>query len=207
MSKRAAEIVYSEFGLRAFLTRDIGADTMTRLGRTLKVSARDPIRKVKIGQRLSAMENRPYTLNSGVRVKMTVSRPNNDRRPRRFRLVDLAAPFSQTAGAPEPSPQVSSPPVLSPPAVVEAPPYDVLLMRAGVGYMAICPAFPGCYARGRSETETLTKLRETIARRRQEEARAAKLRMEATLNEYIIAGYTVRRTTVRAPEQPPPAAR
>ena len=192
MSKRAAEIIYSEFGLRAFRTRDISPDGIARLGRTLKVSAGDPIRNVKIGQRLSAMENKAYTLKSGVRVKMSVARPNNDRRPCRFRLVDLAAPLRAalfgSSGAPVPAPAGAL--------------YDVLLVRAGVGYMASCPAFPGCHTWGRSETEALAKLRDAIARRRQDEARAAELRMQAMRDEYRTAGYAVRRTTVRAPEQP-----
>ena len=192
MSKRAAEIIYSEFGLRAFHTRDISPDGLTRLGRTLKVSASDPIRNVKIGQRLSAMENKAYTLKSGVRVKMSVARPNNDRRPRRFRLVDLAAPLRaalfSSSSAPAPPPDGTL--------------YDVLLVRAGAGYIAACPAFPGCHTQGRSETEALAKLRDAIARRRQDEARAAELRMQTTRDEYRAAGYAVRRTTVRAPVQP-----
>ena len=192
MSKRAAEIIYSEFGLRAFRTRDISPDSIARLGRTLKVSASDPIRNVKIGQRLSAMENKAYTLKSGVRVKMSVARPNNDRRPLRFRLVDLAAPSRAALSSP------SGAPALAPPAAL----YDVLLVRAGAGYIATCPALPGCHTRGRSEPEALAKLRDAIARRQQDEARAAELRMPATRDEYRAAGYAVRQTTVRAPMPP-----
>ena len=191
MSKRAAEIIYSEFGLRAFRTRDISPDSIARLGRTLKVLAGDPIRNVKIGQRISAMENKAYTLKSGVRVKMSVARPNNDRRPCRFRLVDVAAPSRAalfgSSGAPVPVP--------APAGAL----YDVLLVRAGVGYMASCPAFPGCHTWGRSETEALAKLRDAIARRRQDEVRAAELRMPAMREEYRAAGYIVRQTTVTAP--------
>ena len=194
MSKRAAEIIYSEFGLRAFRTRDISPDGIARLGRTLKVSASDPIRNVKIGQRLSAMENKAYTLKSGVRVKMSVARPNNDRRPRRFRLVDLAAPLRAALFSP------SGAPASAPTGAL----YDVLLVRAGAGagYIATCPALPGCHTRGRSDTEALAKLRDAIARRRQDEARAAELRMQTTRDEYRAAGYAIRQTTVRAPMQP-----
>lgn len=40
--------------------------------------------------------------------------------------------------------------------------FSVLVEREGSGFIASCPALPGCYATGRSRGEVLRSLREAI---------------------------------------------
>ncbi len=170
---KVAGILYAEFRHDQFLTRDIPARAMQRLGKAMGVVGAGQSLKIKVGQALSNMEGREYALPCGKKVAMGVKRPENKNKPCRFWLL----PATGEAGAGPTAQRLA---------------FDVVLTDSGEGYSVSCPALLGCHTQGLTEVEALENVREAIAGWLIAEARAVKIRTQKMVDEYNAAGYSSR---------------
>ena len=88
-SNDVANFLYDEFGQKEFLTRHISGEAMTRLARMMGIVDVGQSRLVKVGQYISKLEGVELTPASSQKVKLAVTRPEDKRRPRRFRFAPV----------------------------------------------------------------------------------------------------------------------
>ena len=170
--------LYDEFEQREFLTRQISDDAMVPLARMMGIVDGGQSRKIKVGQYISNLEGTELTPGSGHKVKLVVTRPENNSLPRRFQFV----PVSLTDGAPV-NRKVSAG------QTAQGLTFDVVLTYSGYGYSVSCPALLGCHTQGMTEAEALENVREAITGWLKAEARAVKRRTQGMVDEYNAAGY------------------
>lgn len=87
--EKVAETLFAQFGFTEFQTYQIPSDVMQQLTELMEISDSDTeqSRKIKVGTHISKLEGFQYALESGQKAKMTVIKPENRRRRRRFRWV------------------------------------------------------------------------------------------------------------------------
>ena len=185
--EEAVEVLFAQFGYREFLTRDIRPDVMDQLAGLMEIHETDHIgRNSKVGRGIGSLEGKEYTLQSGQKVKMAVTRSENSYIPRHFRFVDsnsidhnssdkIAATGPQETGLA----------------------YDVVLVETGYGWAAFCPALLGCVSQGEDEADAFATIQEAIAAWLAGESKAVKRRIRELVYEYRAAGYPVRTTTIK----------
>ena len=180
--KKVAECLYAEFGRHGFLTREIPAVTMNRLVRLTGVGSAGKIgRNSQIGRAVGSLDQAEFTLDSGQRVKLIVERPENQRLPRRFRLVELPTVNDKVSRVNRDEGSVDSGSTRTT--------YAVVLVQSEHGYSASCPALPGCHSQGAERTEALENIREAIAGWLEREARVSEDRSRTMVDDYTAAGY------------------
>lgn len=183
--KRVGEILFDQFGYKEFLTRDIPPDVMDQLTERMEIHDAGPGRKIKVGQHISELEGFQYTPESGLKVEMTVTRPENRRLPRRFRFVDATPP------PPKHRHKVTA--VEDPETTYS---YDVVLVESEEGWAVFCPALRGCVSQGDSEAEALENIQEAMIGWLKGEARDVEVEILNLLDEYNEAGCPAKRATV-----------
>lgn len=83
-----AEILFAEFELKEFLTRDISPETMERVIETMGITETNRhSRNTRVGRGIGSMDGAEYALESGINVTMVVTRPENGSLPRRFKFA------------------------------------------------------------------------------------------------------------------------
>ena len=181
--EKVAQALFDYFGLNEFSTRDIPDDVMDKLTGLMGIHDPVPNRNIKVGQYISEIRGLVFTIGSGRRVKVTVTGPENRRRPRRFRLVD------STPAPPKYKVVVSQDPdiILS---------YDVVLVESEEGWAVFCPALRGCVSQGDSEAEALENIREAMTGWLKGEARDVELSVLNLIDEYNEAGHPAKRAKV-----------
>lgn len=173
-----ANYLYTEFEQREFLTRHISDDAMLRLAKMMGIIDDGQSRKIKVDQYINNLEGTELTASLGHKIKLVVTRPENNSLPRRFQFV----PVRLTDGMPA-NRKVSAG------QTVQGLTFDVVLTYSGYGYSVSCPALLGCHTQGMTETEALENVREAIIGWLQAEARAVKRRTQDMMDEYNAAGY------------------
>ena len=181
--KKVAEALFDYFGFNEFLTRDIPADVMDKLTGLMEIHDNGPSRNIRVGQYISEIRGLDFPLGSGQRVKVTVTGPENPRRPRRFRLVNStpAPPKYKVSVTQEPETTLT---------------YDVVLVGSEEGWAVFCPALRGCVSQGDTEEEALENIQEAITGWLKSEARDTELKILNLVDEYNEAGYPAKRDTV-----------
>ena len=173
-----ANYLYAEFEQREFLTRQISDDAMIRLASMMGIIDGGQSRKIKVGQYISNLEGTELTPGSGHKVKLVVTRPENNSLPRRFQFVSVGptdvTPVNRKVLAGQTAQGLT---------------FDVVLTDSGYGYSVSCPALLGCHTQGMTEVEALENVREAITGWLQAEARAVKRRTQDMVDEYNAAGY------------------
>ena len=182
--REVVEILFAEFGFNEFLTRRIPPDVMGRLTKLMGIHETGRGRNVKVGRGLGALDGGEYALGSGQTVRMFVTRPEDPRLPRCFRLVPstLAAHKRiDKAAAIE---------------VSETGTYEVVLVESGYRWAVMCPALLGCVSQGESEAEALENIQEAITGWLKGEAMDGERRKQIWLDEYRAGGFPVKTATV-----------
>ena len=83
-----AEVLFAEFEFKEFLTRDISPETMERVIEAIGITQTNRhSRNTRVGRGIGSMDRTEYTLESGGKVRMVVTRPENGSLPRRFRFI------------------------------------------------------------------------------------------------------------------------
>ena len=182
---KVGDVLFAHFGFKEFLTRDIPPDMMGELTKLMGIRDSGFRRNIKVGQYISDIEGFRYTPKPGLTVMMTVTRPEDRRRPRRFRFVD------DTPAPPKHSYNV---------AVIEDKEttlsYDVVLIESEDSWAVFCPALRGCVSQGESEAEALENIQEAMTGWLKGEARDVELNILTLLDEYNEAGYPAKRAKV-----------
>ena len=142
-------------------------------------------RKVKIGQFISSLEGPEYDLETGQKVRVVVTRPDDKRYPRRFRFV------ASDTGSHQLLENTSM--VLVPEARNT---YEVVLVESGEGWAVMCPALLGCVSQGDSEADALENIKEAITGWLKAESRDVKRRTQKWVDEYQEGGFPVKTVTV-----------
>ena len=86
-SKRVAEVLFAQFGFKEFLTRDIPPDVMHQLTDLMDIVDVGHVRNTKVGRYIGSLEGPEYALETGQRVRVVVTRPDDKRYNRRFRFI------------------------------------------------------------------------------------------------------------------------
>jgi predicted RNase H-like HicB family nuclease len=185
-SKEVAEVLFAEFGFKEFLTRDIRPDVLDRLTKLMEITEIDRhARNTKVGLGIGSLDGMDYTLGSGQKVKLVITRPENKHIPRRFQFT------ASTLAAYKPVDRAAATEF----SVFETT-YDVALIESEYGYSVSCPALPGCHSQGEDEEEALVNIREAITGWLMAESREVERRMLEMLDDYRKAGYAVKSATV-----------
>ena len=170
--REVVEILFAEFGFNEFLTRRIPPDVMGQLTKLMGIHETGLGRNMKVGRVLGALDGIEYALESGQTVRMSVTRPEDTRPPRRFQLVAstlLAHKLIDKAAAIE---------------VSETGIYEVVLVESGYGWAVMCPALLGCVSQGESEAEALKNIQEAVTGWLKFEAIDVERRKQKWLEEY-----------------------
>ena len=188
--QKIAELLYSEFGHREFLTRQISKETMSQLLKLMGITEAGHASNTKVGKAIGSLDGKTFTVGEGQKVRVNVKRPVNSHLPRRFRLagvpsaeaglsrkegdswVGIEFPWSELA-------------------------YTVVLTETAYGYSVSCPALRGCHSQGLDEVEALENIREAISGWLKFDARDAERRTRAMLEENIAAGYPSKLVNIR----------
>ena len=186
--KKVGDVLFAHFGFKEFLTRDIPPEVMGQLTEIMEIHDTGPGRNIKVGQYISDIEGFRYTPDSGLTVKMTVTRPENRRLPRRFRFVDATPappkyPYKVTVIE-------DSETMLT---------YDVVLVKSEDSWGVFCPALRGCVSQGDSEADALENIQEAISLWLKGAAIDGEHRKQQWLAEYNEAGYPAKTATVSVP--------
>ena len=181
--EKVAQALFDYFGEGEFSTRDIPEDLMERLTGLMEIPEPNPARNIKVGQYISDIRGLVCTIGSGRRVKITVSGPENRRRPRRFRLVNCtpAPPKYKVSVKEDPDTMLD---------------FDVLLVESEEGWAVFCPALRGCVSQGDTEAEALENIQEAMTGWLKGEARDVELEILNLLDEYNEVGCPAKRATV-----------
>ena len=181
--RKVGEILFAQFGFKEFLTRDIPQEVMDELTERMEIHDAGPSRNIKVGQYISYLEGYQYNPESGLKVEMTVTRPENRRLPRRFRFVDAtpAPPKHKVAVSQDPDTMLS---------------YDVVLVESEEGWAVFCPALRGCISQGYTEAEALENIQEAMTGWLKGEARDVEIEILKLLDEYNEVGCAAKRATV-----------
>lgn len=181
--EKVAQALFDYFGFNEFSTRDIPEDVMEQLTGLMEIHESNPTRNIKVGQYISEIRGLVFTIGSGRGVKITVTGPENRRRPRRFRLIDCT-----------PAPPKYKVSTIEDPEAMLA--YDVVLVESEDSWAVFCPALRGCVSQGDSEAEALENIREAMTGWLKGEARDVELSVLNLVDEYNEAGHPAKRAKV-----------
>ena len=182
--REVVEILFAEFGFNEFLTRRIPPDVMGQLTKLMGIHETGLGRNMKVGRVLGALDGREYALGSGQTVRMSVTRPEDPRPPRRFQLV------ASTLAAHK---LIDKAPAIE---VAETGIYEVVLVESGYGWAVMCPTLLGCVSQGESEAEALENIQEAITGWLKGQAVDGERRKQEWLDEYRAGGFPVKTATV-----------
>ena len=82
--EKVAETLFAQFGFEEFQTHRIPPEVMQRLAELMEIDPSYQYLNTVVGVRISQLEGIPYTLESGRKVTLTVTRPKSRYKRRRF---------------------------------------------------------------------------------------------------------------------------
>lgn len=183
--QKVAEILFARFGEEEFVTRDISPDIMDKLAEFMGIPETGHALRSKVGQRLVALDDQDFILESGCKVRMYVHKPSTPRSPRYFQLLSLGKPLDKNATIEVPGTEIS---------------YEVVLVESeGYGWAAMCPALYGCFSQGEDEEDAIANIREAIIAWLKFAVIDGEKRKRKWLDEYREAGVPAKTVSIAVP--------